>query len=191
MSDENVEVGDITIFDTNYFDQDYKLQAIWMGLLWWFIGIMPLIFYRSMWASRSIWTMSPGELHAWGVMQYGFGSIFGCLGTFWLLGYIKRDDRLFQKMYYRAIAWVIPISWVLALWEFIAFLVGGTQLYGDIGMSMVYAFVWWVLLGGLEALAWYLAPRVVKFYKWDQQDWWNYDGVDTWPEQLGEFVNDM
>ena len=164
-----------------------------MGLLWWFIGIVPLIFFRASAASRPIWYggLTTGEWHAWAVLMYAFGSIFGALGTFWLLAYIKRDDRLFQKMYYRAIAWVIPISWVLALWEFIAFLIGGTQLGGDIGMDMVYAFVWWVLLGGLEGLAWYLAPRTVKFYKWDQQDWWNYDGVDTWPEQLGDFVNEM
>ena len=59
-------------------------------------------------------------------MEYGVGSLFWFLGIFWLLAYIKRDDRIFQKIYYRAIAWAIPISWVLALWIFIAFVIGGT-----------------------------------------------------------------
>ena len=195
---DNTQVGDVTLFDTGYFDQDYKLQNIWLGLLWWFIGIFPLIFYQAARPGYTLdnlgaywWNQSAGEMHAWGVLQYGFGSLFGCLGTFWLLAYIKRDDRLFQKMYYRAIAWVIPLSWVLALWEFIAFMVGGSQLpHIDFYIyDFVYGFVWWVLLGGLEMLAWYLSPKVVQFQRWDEQSWWNYDGPDTWPEQLGEFVN--
>ena len=56
---------------------------------------------------------------------------------------------------------------------------------------MAYAFVFWALLGGLETLGWYLAPRVVMFYKWKDQAWWNFqsDDLDTWPKQLGEFVD--
>ena len=47
-----------------------------------------------------------------------------------------------------------------------------------------------ITYGGLEALAWWLAkPRVVKFYKWDEQSWWNFkaDDLETWPKQLVEF----
>ena len=53
-------------------------------------------------------------------------------------------------------------------------------------------------MAGFEALAWYLAPRNVKFYKWDEQDWWNYkkepedskDRMENWVDQLGEFTDD-
>ena len=199
---DNTEVGSITIFDTDYFDQDYKLKPIWLGLLWWLIGFIPVIGYWSARPGFNCWStlagtvcgasfLTDGEMHAWNVAQYGIGTIFGALGTFWLLAYIKRDDRILQKIYYRAIAWVIPLSWVFALWMFIAFMVGGTQYGGNIGYDVGYSLGFWIVLGGLEALAWYLAPGVVKFYKWDQQDWWNYnreDAPDNWPKQLGDFV---
>ena len=191
---DNTEIGDITIFDSSYFDQDYKLKPIWLGLLWWFTGIIPVIFFRAArpgWSGLS-WGLTTGEWHAWSVMMYATGSVFGAMGTFWLLAYIKRDNRIFQKIYYRTIAGGIPLTWVLALWTLIAFIVGGTQVGGNIGVDIGYGLGWWVLMGGLEALAWYLAPGTVKFYKWDQQTWWNYDSDDVpavWPSQLGDFID--
>ena len=121
MSDgaDNTQLGDVTIFDTAYFDQDYKLQAIWLGLLWFLLGTIPTIAYQVYFGTYSggAWYLTPGEWHAWGVLRWGLGGAFWVLGVFWLLAYIKSvDGRLMQKIYYRAIAWVIPISWVLALW---------------------------------------------------------------------------
>ena len=198
MSDDNVEVGDITIFDTSYFNQDYKLKPIWLGLLWFFIGAVPLSsYYVAMPGCIAdafnicVSVLTAGEAHAWAVAEYGIGAIFNGLGIFWLLAYIKKDNRIFQKIYYRAIAWAIPLSWIVALWILIAFIVGGTQVGGNIGFDLGYGFGLWAVLGGLEALAWYLAPGNVKFYKWDEQDWWNYsseDAPDNWPAQLGDFV---
>lgn len=202
MSDgaDNTEIGNVTIFDTAFFDQDYKLQPIWLGLLWFLIGTIPSISYAAARPGYNCngfgwcgWGLTSGEWHGWYVLEYGIGSAFWVLGLFWLLAYIKRDDRLFQKLYYRAIAWIIPISWVLALWAFIAFMVGGTQVGGNIGHDFGYIFGFWIVLAGFEALGLvWLAPRVVKFYKWDQQDWWNYNKDDVpnvWPSQLGEFVD--
>merc|ERR1712110_985282 len=202
---DNTQIGDVTIFDTSYFDQDYKLKPIWLGLLWWLIGTIPMIIFRGgsigydCIGYSCISIMSTGEWHGWSVLQYATGSVFGAMGTFWLLAYIKTDSRIMQKIYYRAIAWGIPLSWVLALWAGIALLVGGSQYphmvsgvteynYNDIG----YAIGYMVVLAGLEALAYYLAPGNVKFYKWDQQEWWNYneeDAPDNWPSQLGDFVD--
>ena len=73
-----------------------------------------------------------------------------------------------QKIYYRSIAWIIPISWIFCLWVMIAFIVGGTQLYGTLGHDLAYGFLMWVMVVGMEALAWFLAPRVVKYYRWEQ-----------------------
>ena len=96
-------------------------------------------------------------------------------------------------MYYRAIAWGIPLSWLFALWGLIAFIVGGTQTWGNIGYSIGYAIGFLVVLGGLEALAWWVATTgAVKFYKWEQQPWWNWSSendVSEWPKQLGKFVD--
>merc|ERR1712060_1025227 len=93
--------------------------------------------------------------------------------------------RVMQKIYYRMIAWLIPASWT-----FLAFLIGGTQRWGHLGHNMGWFFVY---LGGLavgEGLARWIAPDVVKFYRWDEQTWWNYNKEETprnWPEQLWDF----
>ena len=183
------------VLNESYFNQDYKLQAVWLGLLWWLMGSLPQIVFRAWTPSYycvlgvCTWYLTEGEWHGWSMMNYAHGSIFGALGFFWLLAYIKKDSRIMQKIYYRAIAWGIPLSWIIALWVFIALIVGGTQYGGEIGRDVGIAFVYWALLAGFEALAWYLAPRNVKFYKWDEQDWWNYnkeDAPENWPKQLGD-----
>ena len=197
---DNTEIGNVTIFDTAYFDQDYKLQAVWLGLLWWLISYTPAIAFnaaRPGWHCDGLgycgWTyLSAGAWHAWYVLQYGLGGDYALMGLFWLLAYIKRDDRIFQRIYYRAMAWGTGLSWLFFLWSLIAFIVGGTQYRGE-WAGLGYWFGFAVFVGGCQFLGFYwLAPRVVKFYKFDQQDWWNYnkDEVpDVWPKQLGEFVD--
>ena len=83
------------IFDNTYFDQEYKLQAIWLGLIWWFLGAIPIIVFRA-WNPGyycsgfvCVWGLTEGEWHGFRVMQYGFGSAMDLLGLFWLLAYIK------------------------------------------------------------------------------------------------------
>merc|ERR1711920_694587 len=111
---DNTQLGDVTIFDSAYYNQDYKLQAIWLGLVWFALGVMPQIIYS---AARP-WVrqigLTGGEWHAWRVMLYGNGNAFYVLTLFWLLAYIKapKPDRIMSKIYYRAIAWIIPISWI-------------------------------------------------------------------------------
>ena len=186
-------------FNEEYFNQDYKLQAIWLGLIWWFLSLIPSIIFAA-WSPGYVWNgsyyywgLTNGEWHAWHVMRYGFGTSFGALSIFWLIAYIKQGkNRILQKIYYRAIAWVIPLSWVFALWIFIAFLVGGSQYGGNMGRDVGMAFGFWIIVAGMEALAWFVAPRATKFYKWQEQDWWNYNTDDvpkTWPSQLGDFVD--
>ena len=126
-------------------------------------------------------------------MQYAQSLVFWVLGIWWLVAYVKTDSRNIQKWYYRAIAWGIPFSWLFALWTMIAFIVGGVQKKGKIGWNLFYGFLNWGVLAGLEFLAWWLVKgRAVKFYRWDEQDWWNYkedDAPEIWPSQLGDFVD--
>ena len=66
----------------------------------------------------------------------------------------------------------------------IAFIVGGAK-EGKVGWGILYGLLNWMFLGGLQALAWFvLKGRAIKFYRWDQQQWWNYDPDDvpgSWP----------
>ena len=135
--------------------------------------------------------MTSGEWHAWRLIKIATGIEFGILGLFWLLAYIKRPDM--QRIYYRAIAWVIPISWFFAFWALIAFIVGGTQWGGDLGWDIGYWLFYVIFEGAFQALAWWLATSgAIKYYRWEQQEWWNYNKEDSphnWPKQLGEFVD--
>merc|ERR1712060_369377 len=85
-----------------------------------------------------------------------------------------------------------PILLALCFWVFLAFIIGGAQSGGEMGKNVLYWLMYWIVMAGFEALAWWLAPSNVKFYKWDEQPWWNYNDKETpknWPSQLGEFVD--
>ena len=188
-------IGEDKIFNESYFDQDYKLKPIALGLLWFFLAGFPSIIFfalRPRW-NGSAWLLTEGDWQAWSTSKRGFGGTFGVLGLFWLLAYIKSDNRVMQKLYYRSLAWLIPISWVFVLWVFIAFMIGGTQTGGDIYGNMGYGFGMMIFYGGFEVLAWWIAKTgLVKFYRWDEQEWWNWNSEDSpqnWPSQLGDFVD--
>ena len=59
---------------------------------------------------------------AWQSLAYSGDIIFGALTLFWLLAYISEPEL--QLVYYKAIVWLMPTSWVLALWIDIAFIIG-------------------------------------------------------------------
>ena len=159
------------------------------------LSILPHILYGAIRPGYSYhyynyWWMSPGEWHAWNVMRYGNGINFGITTGLWLLAYIRRGDHWFQRLYYRGIAWATIISWIFGAWATIAFIIGGLQDGGRIGWSVFYAIIYLGCMAGLEWLAYWFAPRAVKFYKWNEQPWWNYnseDAPDNWPDQLADW----
>merc|ERR1712151_664216 len=173
----------------NHFDTDYRWQSIGLGLIWAFVQFLPYIF----WATYNGGGWTKGTRHAWRVMKWGTGLNFGQMTLFWLLSYIRKGKGMvFQRLYYRSMAWGIPFSWLFAFWVFLAFIIGGAQTGGEMGKNVLYWLMYWIILAGFEALAWWLAPSNVKFYKWDEQPWWNYNDKETpknWPSQLGEFVD--
>ena len=72
----------------------------------------------------------------------------------------------------------------------LAFLIGGSQEGGSVGTNFVDGLVFWLLLGGCQMIAWFLAPKVVKYYRWDEQEWWNYsreESPQNWPDQMGSW----
>ena len=170
--------------DPNFFDQDYRASSIGIGFVWFFMTIISPILYAIIRPGRECWGGSygvanycvtwntKGTWHAWNVLRIANGIFFGFLTLFWLLSYIH--NRFMQKLYYRTIAWFIPASWVFAFWAFLAFIIGGAQDGGKVGKNIGYWFLFMTFLGGSEALAWWQAPDMVKFYRWDSQEWWNY-----------------
>ena len=172
----------------SYFDMEYKMQAIWLGVIWFAMLWPPGIMWWSAWGYRS-WNTA-GEWAAWHLLWATNSLEFVTLLVFFFLSWVKTSNhRNLQKYYYRAIAWIVPISWFFAFWVFIAFLVGGLQASGQIGYDMMFTFLHWAFTIGFEMLAFYLAPRVIKFYKWRSQSWWNYnkeDAPNNWPSQLAD-----
>ena len=183
--------------DPNFFDQDYRASSIGIGFVWFFMTIINPILFAAIRPNKkcNAWTCwynnwTKGEKHAWNVVRISNGIFFGFLTLFWLLSYIH--NRFMQKLYYRVIAWMIPASWIFAFWAFLAFIIGGAQTGGKVGRNIGYWFLSTIMLAGSEALAWWQAPDMIKFYRWDAQEWWNYtkeDAPQNWPSQLGDFVD--
>ena len=205
-------ITETTMVETNgdFFDNDYVMWPIWLGLDWLAISFIPIIaFYLVRPWLRSYdylgtsfhydFGLTTGEAFAWYTTMWVNGSAFWVLAIFWGLSYLQLgEDRVMQKLYYRAIAWIIPISWLLLFMQLIGFIVGGTQSGVDVlgngvtfgknlGPDIGYAIGFLIVIGGLEAVAWYLANGTIKFYKWDKQEWWTEDAEqpENWPDQLG------
>ena len=113
---------------------------------------------------------------AWYSFMYGTSGIFGFFTLFWALSYIR--ERIFQKIYFKAMVWGVIFSWALAIWITMAFIIGGTEPLGKIGWNILYALTYDALLIGLEFIAYYLTPRAKQFYRWDDQEWWTDDRDD-------------
>ena len=86
-----------------------------------------------------------------------------------------------QMVYYKAIVWLMPATWFLALWVTISFIVAATEEGADVGLSILYFFIYDAFLVGFEAIAWYIAPYNVNYYRWNEQEWWNYETEDDMP----------
>ena len=115
---------------------------------------------------------------------------FGFLTFFWLLSYIHH--HMMQELYYQFIAWMVPATWLSALWVLIALIVGGVQEGGETGMNILSWFIYAALMVGIEAIAWWQAPNFVKFYQWDSDKWWDRteeDAPKNWPALHADFID--
>ena len=115
-----------------------------------------------------------------------------------------------QKIYYRSIAWIVPLSWihlfillVASIWaaasksdpykEAVALLSPyDVKFTSPVEKFLVLFFMY---LGGIflvEFGAYWMREKIVAFYKWEEQDWWNYspqEAPGNFPAQLGDFVD--
>ena len=105
--------------DPNYFDTEYRAYSIGLGCIWFFTMIFPFIMH----AIVNPKNKTKGTKHAWDTMQYTTLVEFGLLTIIWGMSFIRL--KAFQKMYYRFICWMIPVSWFFGLWVMIAMLIGG------------------------------------------------------------------
>ena len=170
-------------WDPDYFNTEYRAYSIGLGCVWTFTWIFPFIMYAIVNPNCLSCTYTAGTKHAWNTMRYTTLVEFGLLSVVWSLSYIRL--KAFQKMYYRFIAWMIPVSWFFALWVMIAMLIGGSQDGGSVGRNALHATLFWVITGGMEMIAWFLAKGNVLYYKWNEKDWWNYNPEESpgnWPD---------
>jgi len=187
--------------DPNFFDQDYRASSIGIGFVWFWLSIWPAILFAAINPGKVCETYAGGKVcytgawsrgtkHFWNVMTISSGIFFGFTTLFWLLSYIH--NRIMQKIYYRVIAWFIPASWIFGFWALLAAIIGGAQTNGKVGTNLGWWFLYIVGVAGCQALAWWQAPSMIKFYRWDSQEWWNYtkeDAPKNWPSQLGDFID--
>ena len=115
-----------------------------------------------------------------------------------------------QKIYYRTIAWSIPLSWVYlaaVLVVSIMAAIGKSDPYNAAissgkpfaakfsGFVQNFLVLFSTYLGGMFLVqfgAYWMREKVVAFYRWEEQDWWNYQPVESprnFPAQLGDFVD--
>ena len=167
----------------SYFNATYRAYSIGIGIVWTFAWITPFILQSVVRPGRTcvlgVCTtyITGGTRHAWNVMRWTSFCEYGLLSIVWGGSYLHL--KAFQKIYYRTIAWVVPISWGFALWIMLAFLIGGSQEGASLGQNFVHGLVWWLMLGGFQMIAWFIAPYVVKYYRWDEQPWWNYSREES------------
>ena len=133
--------------------------------------------------------MNTAEKMAWNVNVMTLPIMNATMALIWLLAYIKKP--VMQLIYYRAITWMIPIGWTMLFAQLICLIIGGAMNSGhsfgvDIGLALME-----ILFSGLyDGLAYFYAPKNVEYYRWDEQDWWNYEpdeAPENWPSQLGDF----
>ena len=115
---------------------------------------------------------------AWMAMAYGSTAIYGIQTIFWGLAYIK--DPWFQKAYFKSTGILTISSWVLSVFVAVAFIVGAL-ITEDENMAptrlvnnMVYMIVFVVGVIVIDLIVYLgMGEQVMKYYKWDEQDWWN------------------
>merc|ERR1712151_872740 len=66
------------------------------------------------------------KLGTW-ITKWGNATVFGLLFLFSLFSFIKTDDRIMQKVYYRFVAWMIPSSWILSFIILIYFIAASAK----------------------------------------------------------------
>ena len=129
---------------------------------------------------------------------------------FSMLSFIKTDNRIMQKLYYRSIAWSIPLSWLFLFTLLIVSIVAiaeksdpykaalaAVSQFGAKFTSPVEKFLvlFFMYLGGMFLVqfgAYWMREKIVAFYRWEEQDWWNYqpeEAPGNFPAQLGDFVD--
>ena len=93
----------------------------------------------------------------------------------WGIAFIKEPK--YQRYFYQSSCWLALISWVNALWVNIAFLVGGLTEDTADWSNLYYPLTYDVLTATWQLIIYFvLKPKLVKFYRWDEQDWWKEEG---------------
>ena len=162
-----------------YFATDYETEAVLTGAMWLLLsqlgwGVLESAHWISGEEDVSEWSAWAFIINLW-----GNESIFLTMFIFFLLAFIRTEgsDREWQKIYYRVIQYLTPVSWAATIASTVFFVIGvidgdgpGVLLYGLAFLACYFLF------GALAYYAW--GPDAAKFYLWTLQDYYNDD--DNW-----------
>ena len=139
---------DIVVGAGEYFNKDFLIGPVFLPILWAIQIAAPFLAYRvakplkvcitypagyigqeicwdALKNSDYMYLMKGPTKHFVDMMYWANLGIFGLLFLFSCFSWIKTDGRGAQKIYYRIIAWMIPLTWVLAFWTLMAAIAGG------------------------------------------------------------------
>ena len=110
---------------------------------------------------------------AWWSMRGGNEAIYLTAFIMWGIAFIKEPK--YQKYFFQSMIWLTLISWVNTAWINIAFLIGGL-IEGGNWSNLVFPLAYDVLTIAWQLVIFYgFYPRLIKYYRWDEQPWWNGD----------------
>ena len=165
-----------------------------MGLLWAILAETPYVMFTTWikptrWMFESIYVIGAEVVTKKGYnmwtrlafesMAFGSQALFGILALMWLLAYIQSPNL--QEAYFKAMHVGSWISYALVAWVLTAFIVGGidvNEVYYDnaLGFNIMYGCIFAVAVIGFELIAAYaFGEGAMKYYKWDEQEWWNHE----------------
>ena len=168
----------------NYFNTDYKSASLWFGL-----AMINLLANSGMmlfgplktnfgWPKEKSWWIR----WAWGWMIGGNEYWYYFQGLVWCFSFIKKP--FFQKSMFWSYIVGQGLAFFFTFVVNVMFLVGGILDNND-WWDLIWPLIYDVLFFGLNAITYYLLiPKMVAFYRWREQEWWN-DKYTGWLEAGG------
>ena len=160
-----------------YFDNDYLGPTLWTGLLLWpmlsQLGLELIQPFRAITGYDKYTWNNLFTRYAWNSMIGGHETWYSFMWVVWLFSFIQKP--FFQKSMFWSYVVGMCLNFLSLTWVNIAFLIAGVSEGGNWG-DLYWALIYDVVFFGLNAIVYYVTlPKMAKFYRWREQDWWRWD----------------
>ena len=124
---------------------------------------------------------------AWWSMRAGHETIYVTAFVMWCISFIHEPK--YQRYFYQSSIWLSLISWLNTFVVNLLFIIGGAMTGGN-WSNLVFPIVYDLFTFCWQAIIYFMFyDDLVKYYKWDQQDWWN--GEDGEQDMVAIIANDF